>query len=197
MLTPAQHVQWAKDGYVIVPIFTRSVAAELKAEMLSRLADVADKVDAVGGGAAEKTGVSVWFPADVPPFFAKHLLEGALPKAISELAGGPLEFLSTKPVYKSGTILYASPWHQDWEYWNGAEKISAWIAVDDAEVANGCLKVVPGTQKMGHIVHDDKHVEGFVNVIADGLMERTMAERSAELGGATTLAAATVDCVIT
>jgi hypothetical protein len=199
-LTPAQHAQWANDGYIIVSIFTRRVAAQLKAEMLSRLALVGDKVDAVASGdTPNTTGVSVWFPADVPPFFAKHLLEGELPKTISELLGGaPLEFLSTKPVYKSGEVLYPSPWHQDWEYWNGAEKISAWIAVDDAEVANGCLKVVPGTQKMGRLAHDGDTEEtfGFVNVIDAGSMERTMSERSAELGGETTLAAATVDCVI-
>lgn len=28
-------------------------------------------------------------------------------------------------------------------YWKGTNKLSLWVAIDDASVGNGCLKVVP------------------------------------------------------
>ena len=47
-------------------------------------------------------------------------------------------------------------WHQDITYW-GLEPPSAhtaWIAVDDSDVENGCMRVIPGTHKTGIAPHD-------------------------------------------
>jgi|GEM_PF-7129403 len=43
-------------------------------------------------------------------------------------------------------------WHQDAPYWRGWKKskkevVTAWYAVDDSFIENGCLKVIPGTHK--------------------------------------------------
>jgi len=46
-------------------------------------------------------------------------------------------------------------WHQDVAYW-GLEPplaVSAWIAIDDADEANGCMRVIPGSQRLGLLVH--------------------------------------------
>jgi len=42
-------------------------------------------------------------------------------------------------------------WHQDVTYW-GLEppcSVTAWYAVDDSDVENGCMRVIPGTQSDG------------------------------------------------
>ncbi len=65
--------------------------------------------------------------------------------ALKSIVSPDIEFLSVKPVYKSADISFASPWHQDWQYWGGAPKVSVWIALDAATVENGCLKVIPGS----------------------------------------------------
>lgn len=47
------------------------------------------------------------------------------------------------------------PWHQD----NGytplvpEEYVTCWLALDDAEVANGCLWVIPGSHRQGTVRH--------------------------------------------
>ncbi|MCX6380369.1 MAG: phytanoyl-CoA dioxygenase family protein [Armatimonadetes bacterium] len=56
-----------------------------------------------------------------------------------------LEFLSDKIVFKAKGTAYGSPWHQDWHYWHGSNKISLWLALDDATPANGCMKLLPGS----------------------------------------------------
>jgi phytanoyl-CoA hydroxylase len=80
------------------------------------------------------------------PWATAALTTGPLAKAIKEVVG-PAELLSCKPVIKTGVIKHPSPWHQDHVYWGGSHKVSAWIALDDAAVPNGCLKIVPNTHR--------------------------------------------------
>ena len=199
LLTSQQH-KWARDGFIIIQICSRDEALALKKEMCDRLASVGDAVDAVGGGTPATTGISVWFPRDVPSCFEKVLMRGVLPRAISELCGGaPIDFLSTKPVYKSGVVTYASPWHQDYEYWGGTPKISGWIAVDNSVVGNGCLKVIPASHHFGELPHngDTSDGLGFVNRINPASLEPLLASRCDADGGPSTLADAVFDCEIT
>lgn len=53
-------------------------------------------------------------------------------------------------------------WHQDVTYWGlePAEAHTAWIAVDDSDVENGCMKVVPGTHTGGIVSHGISEGEG-------------------------------------
>lgn len=49
-------------------------------------------------------------------------------------------------------------WHQDYHYWQCAAEpsmITAWIAFDDVNLANGCMQVVPGSHKWGLIDVND------------------------------------------
>lgn len=46
-------------------------------------------------------------------------------------------------------------WHQDTTYW-GLEPpfaITIWIAIDDSDVQNGCLRVIPGSHRNGLLPH--------------------------------------------
>ena len=45
------------------------------------------------------------------------------------------------------------PWHQDASYWpfTPARTVTVWLAIDDADVENSCMNVIPGTHTMGHL----------------------------------------------
>lgn len=48
------------------------------------------------------------------------------------------------------------PWHQDCAYFNlplGTPVVGAWIALDEAKIENGCMHVIPGSQREGPVVH--------------------------------------------
>jgi len=47
------------------------------------------------------------------------------------------------------------PWHQDNGYWKfkPANAISLWMALDDADEENGCMRFVPGSHKAGEAGH--------------------------------------------
>src|SRR6266852_1833375 len=42
-------------------------------------------------------------------------------------------------------------WHQDVTYWGlePPQSVTAWYAVDDSDVENGCMRVIPGTHRGG------------------------------------------------
>ena len=122
------------------------------------------------GGEIDSTGVSVFDSSVTPASLRSFCTTGAIKSVLFEILGSEVEFLSVKPVLKTGSIRRASPWHQDWTYWKGSNKISAWVALDRAAPANGCLRVVPGshTEEWHHDLHGD---DGFVHRIAEKTIE--------------------------
>lgn len=51
-----------------------------------------------------------------------------------------------KPPFDGRPVL----WHQDGSYWplEPTEVVTLWLAVDDSLPENGCMRVIPGTQRM-------------------------------------------------
>lgn len=45
------------------------------------------------------------------------------------------------------------PWHQDASYWDmtPARTVTVWLAIDDADVENACMYVIPETHRKGHL----------------------------------------------
>ncbi len=46
-------------------------------------------------------------------------------------------------------------WHQDSSYWPLSESktVTVWLAIDDADKENACMKFLPGTHVLGHITY--------------------------------------------
>ncbi len=44
-------------------------------------------------------------------------------------------------------------WHQDASYWplTPSKTVSLWLAIDDADVENACMRYLPGTHLFGHL----------------------------------------------
>jgi ectoine hydroxylase-related dioxygenase (phytanoyl-CoA dioxygenase family) len=53
-------------------------------------------------------------------------------------------------------------WHQDVTYWGFEPPIAAtiWLAIDDADVQNGAMRVIAGSHKVGLIEHGKSQREG-------------------------------------
>lgn len=130
--------EYRKNGFVIVPkVFTRDQVAAIKEAAILEL----EEIDCL----KTPSGVNVWMADEMPDDLRAAVMNPSLTAVVRELIGDPSEFLSVKTVFKSREKRFASPWHQDWFYWNGAAKLSAWVALDSASVANGCLRIIPGT----------------------------------------------------
>jgi hypothetical protein len=53
---------------------------------------------------------------------------------------------------------YETPWHQDGHYWpiRPLATCTAWVALEDSDIGNGCLRVIPGSHR-GEQLHDHLH----------------------------------------
>jgi hypothetical protein len=46
-------------------------------------------------------------------------------------------------------------WHQDASYWplTPSKAVTAWLAIDDADAANACMRFIPGSHVLGHLTY--------------------------------------------
>lgn len=161
--------QLEADGYCVVPqVLARDVLERLRVLAADRLA-------AVGREHREKyRSEGSLVPIAEHPEFAELI---AYPPALAALAG--LGFADVR--FSSGYVISKPPqgsalfWHQDW--WGWSEPISytgriAQVALfyylSKTSVENGCLRVIPGSHRRRHPLHDamEAHAEALAQVAA-------------------------------
>jgi ectoine hydroxylase-related dioxygenase (phytanoyl-CoA dioxygenase family) len=96
-----------------------------------------------------------------PPFLgvARH---PALVDAMSRLLPGPIRLYGSQLFAKPARVGTQVPLHQDMPYWpfEPCELISAWIALDDSTIENGCVRYLAGSHKLGILPHAPSGVAG-------------------------------------
>lgn len=146
--------QFEKQGYVILKeLYTIEETKKLKEEASAILSK--HEVD--------KSGVFLGLTPE-STLFKEAAVTPRLANALKEIIGHSVVFLNDKLVFKNASTDFGSPWHQDYSYWHGSHKYSVWIALDDADRKNGCLKIVPGSH-LSTVNHDGKASDnlGFTN----------------------------------
>ncbi len=77
-----------------------------------------------------------------------------------EITCSPIQHIRAKPPAASGGTgagFYNVPWHQDsgvtWQEADDSDIITCWVALVDATPENGCMEVMPGVFRQGHLTH--------------------------------------------
>ena len=110
-LDPDQLESFRTRGFLVIRgLFARHEMREWKRRIID---DKAMKSEDTLGNNAQSSGVSVWMADAAPDYFVQRLCTGRMAQVLTQLIG-PCEFLSTKPVLKTGMITFPSPWHQDY-----------------------------------------------------------------------------------
>jgi chlorinating enzyme len=81
---------------------------------------------------------------------------GALLDVVEDVLGGDILVFGTLVFYKPPQDSSYASWHQDSVY-SGLHltpSTSAWIALTPSHQANGCMRVIPGSHKLGSLDHD-------------------------------------------
>ncbi|MFF4804430.1 phytanoyl-CoA dioxygenase family protein [Streptomyces sp. NPDC001351] len=156
-LTQEQLDSYWENGFLIgLPVFSADEIAEIRAdieeisdpehdgrdlwfEYHSDASKTGGQVHGVGGWRVRRSLHDlIWHPTIVG--------------AIQQILGGPgrllFDQLFWKPPRQKGVVA----WHQDFSYQTYAQPmnhVTCWIALDDADVSNGCVQYVPGSHKWG------------------------------------------------
>ncbi len=159
IVTDDQVAQYHRDGFLIVPgLYDAELMAQWKQHCAAEL-------ERSGGHDYRTTGVHVWMCDTLSPLLLTAMGDERVTPYLQKIIGPDIEFLSAKVVYKDAKATRASPWHQDWFYWEGATKISVWIALDDATPENGALKFVPGTHQKVYRKRVQSGADSFQNTV--------------------------------
>src|SRR3954467_8246986 len=171
MLTDRQISQFHRDGFVLGPrVLNESQVATLNGEV----ARVIEQRDSSGRkpvllrnlSGSEKNPVwqivNIW-QASAP--FANLISNPTIAQEIAQLTSAKQlrlfhDQIQYKPAGKGGVNM----WHQDAPYWpilSGGTQITAWIALDDADQSNGCMKMVPGSQRWGNEIEFLESLKSF------------------------------------
>lgn len=166
LLTTDEIERYRRDGFLAVHgLYDAQTMLQWRDAVAELLAARTDSVHST-----ESSGVFVWMADVLPPFLKNAMNDNHVVPILKQLIGPQVEFLSVKLVYKDGKITAASPWHQDWYYWFGAEKVSIWIALDDATQANGCLRMIPGSHQQ-QFNNEKLDTRAFANQISADQLE--------------------------
>lgn len=100
---------------------------------------------------------------DVPHFMHPELLHWAMHPEIlalvEPLLGHDLALFSTHFICKPKGNGKRVPWHEDSAYWNGQIEpmtvATVWLAIDPSTHLNGCMKVIPRSQRLGRAGFSD------------------------------------------
>jgi ectoine hydroxylase-related dioxygenase (phytanoyl-CoA dioxygenase family) len=165
-LTPEQVAFWKENGYVHAPgVFTPEEAAYLRAEshaLIARLMAVAAPGTRFEGwgSAAKVTDLprelfhchNVQFHSAA---FARLIVDPRLTDRVADLIGPNVQLHHTKLFIKPPERGAPFPMHQDYPYFRHEKDtmMAAIIHFDDAPLEKGCVRVVPGSHKMGPLEH--------------------------------------------
>jgi Phytanoyl-CoA dioxygenase (PhyH) len=95
---------------------------------------------------------------DTPHFEDRRLLDYLLAPTVLDLVeciiGPNIVLWSSHFISKDPYIGRATPWHEDSTYWIGRldrydKLVTVWLAIDDVDRGNGCMKVIPGSHLKG------------------------------------------------
>jgi len=148
---------YQRDGFVVVPdLLGPQPLAELR-EIIAKLVSASKAVSThtavydlePGHSAAEPRVRRIKTPHKVHPAFEAVVRSAPVMEVLTELLGPNLRLKSSKLNMKAAR--YGSPveWHQDWAFYphTNDDLLAIGVMLDDMDLDNGPLMVVPGSHK--------------------------------------------------
>jgi phytanoyl-CoA hydroxylase len=168
MLTPEQKEFYRENGYVLVKgLLSPEEAASYRQEAhdLAERLQRHRNIDATWGSARELEGTAqtrILHCHDVQFYsaaFVRLIVDERLTGAAADCIGGPnVQLHHTKMFIKPPEKGSPFPLHQDAPYFphDKHSMIAAIIHFDDAPLEKGCVRVVPGSHKLGILEHNSE-----------------------------------------
>ena len=161
MLTQEQIDFFNANGYVNGGKVLSDDEVEVLRSEIMRTIDERDRTDipqpVMVRNLSKDEGSPVWQIVDIwmssPPFH-KLISHPKITEGLAQLTGASeLRIWHDQIQYKPAQIGGVNMWHQDAPYWPiiaPMTEVTGWVALDDADVDNGCMSMVPGSHLWGN-----------------------------------------------
>jgi len=171
MLTSQQVSQFHRDGFLKGgQMLSEEEASFMSREVLRVIADRQDLArkqpvlcrDMGKGQTPIWQIVNIW-EASEP--FARLIHHPTITAEIAQLTdAAELRLWHDQIQYKPAAQGGVNMWHQDHPYWpilDQPTQVTAWVALDDVDAANGCMSMVPGSHLWGNQVEFLRNLPAF------------------------------------
>jgi ectoine hydroxylase-related dioxygenase (phytanoyl-CoA dioxygenase family) len=169
MLTPAQIEQFQRDGFLNGGTVLDEQQVEALRTELARVIEQHDTLDTkpvLFQNLSSNEQAPVWHIVNIwqasEPFRAL-LHHPKITGEVAQLSGaGALRVWHDQIVYKPAESGGINRWHQDsplWPILQPSPTVSAWVALDDVDVDNGCMSMVPGSHQWGDHMQELAKIE--------------------------------------
>jgi phytanoyl-CoA hydroxylase len=145
-------------GYLVVPNALSTIElGELRAEALSICRGERGEIEGVVPPPPEvddaevlRNYLCIHFPHKISAIMEKYLATPKMVEALTEIIGPNVKCMQSMLFIKANGKP-GQAWHQDEDFIPTRDRslVGGWIAMDDATIENGCLWVIPGSQKHG------------------------------------------------
>lgn len=145
MLTPLEIERYQREGQIIPSV-------RLSDETVRELSGKMEDFFAAAPGVDQDYAPNL---IDRDPSWLKYARAPEILDAVSSVLGEDIIVWGSALFAKKGVGGKATPWHQDGHYWpiRPLATVTAWIAIDDVAVDNGCMRVIPGSHRE-QILHE-------------------------------------------
>jgi ectoine hydroxylase-related dioxygenase (phytanoyl-CoA dioxygenase family) len=133
--------------------------------LVTRYRQLFDEVEAREG--REKCQRGLFDPHFTLPFVWELAINATVLDAVEEIIGENILLMGSHFFCKYGPSEAFVAWHQDVTYWGlePALAVSAWYAVDDSDVGNGCMQVIASSHRDGIRTHG-KSADAQANLLS-------------------------------
>jgi ectoine hydroxylase-related dioxygenase (phytanoyl-CoA dioxygenase family) len=161
MLTGEQVEKFRREGFLLGPqVLSEEEVSELQEETLRVIADRDDPSKpqpVLCHNMTNNPDKAVWQIVDIwkaSPAFRRLIENPTIAEEIAQLSGGEeIRLWHDQIQYKPAAIGGPNHWHQDAPYWPPLTpkdaQVTAWVALDDVDDENGCMRMVPGSHQWG------------------------------------------------
>jgi ectoine hydroxylase-related dioxygenase (phytanoyl-CoA dioxygenase family) len=175
VLTPPQIEQYHRDGFLV---FEELFRPHEVAGLLSHLEDLVLKRVPCPEGirmqvepAVQRGEASAASPmerlrkveglVEHEEAFTRLAADSRVLDVMQDLIGPDIKLFRDALMMKPPRHGSAKPYHQDSAYWqiDPPDLVSVWMALDDATLENGCMRVIPGSHASGVLEH--KHLQDY------------------------------------
>lgn len=171
-----QEVQFFQEqGYLVVEnVFTAAEVATFQqacAEIARQAQGLTESTDRLKMKVFEdstKLVQQVGDPHEMSGVWLDLVKDERLLDQVEALLGPNLMVYYSQLMMKAPRQGFTAPWHQDFAFFphNQADILACTVVIDEATLENGCIRVIPGSHKLGLINHYDK-TGVFTGIVQD------------------------------
>lgn len=188
LLSPERERQYREQGYFVIEDFFTMEEVERTRAAITRIIDrhpdvpkeLVQMEPAVTKGevqpATKELGVRKLFRMALhDDWFRELAFHPRMVEIAKGLVGPDVKLAQSMLLMKPPHFGMPKVWHQDNAYFRltPPEVFGFWVALDDTDVANGCMHVIPGSHTRGIQPHD--HAKGDYGLVVDPALDEATA----------------------